>query len=175
MPDGVVDTADEQVFIPSDYDLSTPRRLDGTNLLGSGSSISTAARIFIATPSINISVSRLLFFKPLSFCLNGIEGTYLLQLLQVFLKSLPDTNDPYAPGISAGLSKNCSDRPPPACHAMWQCMSHAPGLSVWKAITLQPEAMRVTTSLRAGFWKLSLLTSLLGLKVPVPEPRITKS
>jgi len=36
--------------------------------------------------------------------------------------------------IASWLSTNCIERPCEACHAIWQCISQEPGLSLGKAI-----------------------------------------
>lgn len=59
---------------------------------------------------------------------------------------------------SACRSRICRARPAEACCAMWQCMSHEPGLSALKAMTMKPLAGISTTSRRGGLsrfrWRL---------------------
>lgn len=56
---------------------------------------------------------------------------------------------------------------------MWQCMSQAPGLLVWKAIVNQP-ALSVATSRRVGLMKFKAPTVSMVVceNNPVPVPRI---
>lgn len=57
------------------------------------------------------------------------------------------------------------DLPALACHAMWQCMSQAPGLSGLKAIAIYPPAGSSTTSRRGGLVKLKVEKLAAGSNV----------
>ena len=58
--------------------------------------------------------------------------------------------------MSFFLSNICSARPEEACQAMWQCMSHDPGLSALKAITRKPPCGSRATSRRGGLVRVKL-------------------
>jgi hypothetical protein len=51
---------------------------------------------------------------------------------------------------------NCTAIPELACHAIWQCINHAPGLSIWNAITMYPPAGTIAVSLLGGLERLAM-------------------
>lgn len=71
------------------------------------------------------------------------------------------------------LSTNSNDSPWLACHAIWQCASHAPGLSSSKAMARYPLPGSVAVSRREGLdvAKVDVLPS----NMPVSDARIQKS
>ena len=68
-------------------------------------------------------------------------------------------------------SRNCTASPSDTCHAMWQCMIHAPGLSVGNAMASQPPPGSSATSRRVGFSHVRVEGEEFTSKAPVPRPR----
>lgn len=74
-------------------------------------------------------------------------------------------------GMLSLLSRNCTASPSDTCHAMWQCMIHAPGLSVGNAMASHPPPGSSATSRRVGLSQVRLAGEEDGSKAPEPRPR----
>jgi hypothetical protein len=101
-------------------------------------------------------------------CFESYHASQALQFGEILLRSMCLL-------ISDPLSKNWTASPAPTCQAyqtlvdsylslskvltIWQCISQAPGLFVWKAITNQPPGGSMATSLLVGFSKFRLAIS----------------
>ena len=98
-------------------------------------------------------------YIPESSCGKGSVGVQAFHAAQVFWKV--DTSAvPIVGKILLSLSTNCKAKPSDACHAIWQCISQEPGLSIWKAITRCPPVGSVITSRRGGFTRLSAVVAV---------------